>query len=152
VAPLVAPDDTGVAIRASGVDHFKFASGALAVLVNSSVALAGENTTEVYGDRGVLIQNYDDAVSTHLAPPGAVALKLYTRDLGVLTRPTWQDLGLAIPASHGERIAAVPRPFIDCLKHDSEPPVTAEDGRVSVEMVLGAYRSAREGRRVAFPL
>ena len=140
MAPLVAPDDTGVAI-------FKFASGALAVLVNSSVALAGENTTEVYGDQGVLIQNYDDAVSTHLASPGAVALKLYTRD-----HPTWRDVGVAIPASHGERIAAVPRPFIDCLKDDSEPLVTAEDGRVSVEMVLGAYRSAREGRRVAFPL
>ena len=109
--------------------------------------LAGEATTEVYGDQGVVLQAYDDLVSTHLAPPGAVALKLYTRD-----RPEWQDLGIAIPPHHGERIAAVPRSFIDCLKHDLEPPVTAQDGRLSVEMVLGAYQSAREGRRVAFPL
>ena len=136
----VAPDDTGVAI-------YRFEGGAMAVLANSSVTLAGENTTEVYGDQGVLIQNYDDLVSTHLAPPGAVALKLYTRE-----RPEWQDLGIAIPPNHGERIAAVPRSFIDCLKHDLKSPVTAEDGRVSVEMVLGAYRSAKEGRRVAFPL
>jgi predicted dehydrogenase len=136
----VAPDDTGVAI-------YRYASGAMVVLVNSSVTLAGENTTEVYGDQGVLIQNYDDAVSTHLAPPGACVLKLYTRD-----KPEWQDLGLECPPNHGERIAGVPRSFIDCLKHDLAPPVTAEDGRVSVEMVLGAYRSAAEGRRIAFPL
>jgi predicted dehydrogenase len=136
----IAPDDTGVAI-------YRYASGAMVVLLNSSVTLAGENTTEIYGDQGVLIQNYDDAVSTHLAPPGGVALKLYTRD-----KPEWQDLGMEIPPTHGERIAGVPRSFIDCLKHDLAPPVTAEDGRVSVEMVLGAYQSAKEGRRVAFPL
>jgi predicted dehydrogenase len=136
----VAPDDTGVAI-------FRYANGSMVDLLNSSVTLAGENTTEIYGDQGVLIQNYDDGVSTHLAPPGAVALKLYTRD-----KPVWEDLGLPIPPSHGERIAGVPRSFIDCLKYDLEPPVTAEDGRVSVEMVLGAYRSAKEGRRVVFPL
>lgn len=135
-----APDDTGVAI-------YRFAGGAMAVLVNSSVTLAGENTTEVYGDQGVLIQNHDDLVSTGiptLTPP--VALKLYTR-----ANPTWQDLGIAIPATHGERIAAVPRAFVDCILQDTEPDVTAQDGRVSVEMVLGAYQSSREGRRVYFP-
>jgi len=136
----VAPDDCGVAI-------YKYASGAMVVLINSSVTLAGENTTEIYGDQGVLIQNHDDAVSTANAPEGAVALKLYTRD-----NPAWQDLGISLPAAHGERIAGVPRSFIDCLKNDTAPEITAEDGRVSVEMVLGAYQSAREGRRVHFPL
>jgi predicted dehydrogenase len=136
----VAPDDTGVAI-------YRFASGAMAVLLNSSVTLAGENTTEVYGDQGVLVQNYDDLVSTHLAPEGAPALKLYTRE-----EPHWQDLGVSIPAHHGERISAVPRAFIDSLVHESPPSVTAYDGRASVEMVLGAYQSSREGRRIHFPL
>ncbi len=137
----VAPDDTGVAI-------YRFAGGAMAVLLNSSVTLAGENTTEIYGDQGVLIQNHDDVPSTNgPLPPHPIALKLYTRE-----QPRWQDLGIPIPASHGERIAAVPRAFVDCLRHDTPPDVTAEDGRVSVEMVLGAYQSAREGRRVTFPL
>ncbi|HMN28207.1 MAG TPA: gfo/Idh/MocA family oxidoreductase, partial [Caldilineaceae bacterium] len=62
------------------------------------------------------------------------------------------DLGQTTPASHGERIAAVPRSFIDCLRDDSAPGVTAQDGRVSVEMVLAAYQSAAEGRRVSLPL
>lgn len=136
----VAPDDTGVAI-------YRFSSGAMAVLLNSSVTLAGENTTEVYGDQGVLVQNYDDLVSTHLAPEGAIALKLYNRE-----EPHWQDLGVSIPAHHGERISAVPRAFIDNLINDDPPVVTANDGRASVEMVLGAYQSAKTGRRIYFPL
>jgi len=137
----VAPDDTGVAI-------YRFAGGAMSVLLNSSVTLAGENTTEVYGDQGVIIQNHDDSPSTNVPlPPAPIALKLYTRG-----QPHWEDLGIPIPASHGERIAAVPRAFVDCLLHDLTPPATADDGRVSVEMVLGAYQSAHEGRRVHFPL
>jgi predicted dehydrogenase len=137
----VAPDDTGVAL-------YRFANGALATLVNSSVTLAGENTTEVYGNQGVIIQNHDDVPSTNIPlPPHPIALKLYTR-----SQPQWQDLGIPIPASHAERIAAVPRAFVDCLKDNLDPPTTAHDGRVSVEMVLGAYQSAQEGRRVSFPL
>ncbi len=137
----VAPDDTGVAV-------YRFPSGPMAILLNTSVTLAGENTTEIYGDAGVIIQNYGDGPSCNVQrPAAAVALKLYTRD-----EPSWKELGIPIPNSHGERIAAVPRPFIDCLKNGTEPDVTVEDGRVSVEMVLGAYRSAREGRRVTFPL
>lgn len=137
----VAPDDTGLAV-------YRFPSGAMAILLNTSVTLAGENTTEIYGDEGVVIQNYGDAPSCNIPRPAdAVALKLYTRDA-----PSWKDLGIVIPNGHGERIAAVPRPFIDCLKNDTGPDVTVEDGRVSVEMILGAYQSAREGKRVTFPL
>ncbi|MFN3980493.1 MAG: gfo/Idh/MocA family oxidoreductase, partial [Caldilinea sp.] len=76
-----------------------------------------------------------------------IALKFYARG-----DHQWQDQDVAIPASHAERIAAVPRAFVDCILHDQPPPTTAYDGRVSVEMVLGAYRSAREGRRIHFPL
>ena len=137
----VAPDDTGLAV-------YRFPSGAMAILLNTSVTLAGENTTEIYGDQGVVIQNYGDGPSCNLPrPDDAVAVKLYTRD-----KPHWTDLGIPAPKSHGERIANVPRPFIDCLKHDTAPPVTVWDGRVAVEMVLGAYQSAKDGRRVKFPL
>ena len=137
----VAPDDTGLAV-------YRFAGGEMAILLNTSVTLAGENTTEIYGDAGVVIQNYGDAPSCNVPrPEDAVALKLYTRD-----EPSWKDLGIPIPDGHGERISGVPRPFIDCLINDTDPDVTVEDGRVSVEMILGAYRSAQEGRRVTFPL
>lgn len=86
----VAPDDTGVAI-------YRFEDGAMAILLNTSVTLAGENTTEIYGDKGVAIQNYGDAPSCNLPrPDNAVALKLYTKD-----EPSWKDLGIEIPDGHG---------------------------------------------------
>ena len=138
----VAPDDTGVAI-------YRFEGGAMAELVNSSVTLAGENTTEVYGDGGVIIQNHDDVPSTNIPlPPHPIALKLYTR-----SSPQWEDLGIQIPSTHAERIAAVPRRVCRtaCGTGCLHPPPQTTDG-ASVEMVLGAYRSAQEGRRVHFPL
>jgi predicted dehydrogenase len=134
----VAPDDTGVAV-------YRFPGGTMAALENSSVTLAGENTTEIYGDQGVLIQNHGDGVSTGMATPDSVALKLYQRGQPM----TWQNFGLGIPGSHGERIAAVPRPWVDILKAGAPPMVTARQGRVSVAMCLGAYESARTGRRIA---
>ena len=103
---------------------------------------------EVYGDQGVLIQNHDDSPSTNVPPPpGAIALKQFTHG-----ESGWRDLGQSIPPSHADRIAGVPRAFIDAVRSGAAPPVTAWDGRVAVEMVLGAYQSAAEGRRVRFPL
>jgi hypothetical protein len=34
------------------------------------------------------------------------------------------------------------------IRSNGEPTITARDGKVSVEMCLAAYESAREGRRV----
>ena len=137
-AQLSAQEDTGLAV-------YRFKSGVLAELANSATTLVGENTCEVYGDRGVLIQNHDDLVSTGIRPEGAALLKLYRRDQ---PERGWQDLGLPIPAGHGERIAAVARGFLDALA-TGRPTATAWDGRQAVAMVLGAYTSAAEGRRVS---
>ena len=59
---------------------------------------------------------------------------------------------MPIPASQADRIAAIPRPFIDYVRGLTDQTISAEEGRKSVEMILGAYRSAREGRRITFPL
>jgi predicted dehydrogenase len=134
----VAPDDTGVAL-------YRFASGALGILFNSSVILAAENTTEIYGDQGVIVHNWGDAPATPMAPPGAAAVKLFRKDR---QPPAWEEFPIPVPKSHGERIAAVPRPFLDYVKHGGGPPATLLDGKRSVEMILGAYQSAKEGRRV----
>ncbi|MDQ3814589.1 MAG: Gfo/Idh/MocA family oxidoreductase [Armatimonadota bacterium] len=136
VLTTVAPDDTGIAL-------YRWPNGAMGVLFNASVTLAGENTCEIYGDEGVIIQNYDDAVSTPHAAPGVSPLKLFRKSTG-----QWEEFAYRVPASHYERLKAVPRPWLDHLKSGTEPTVTARDGKVSVEMCLAAYQSAREGRRV----
>lgn len=135
-----APDDTGAAI-------FRYADGMFALIYNASVTWASENSTEIYGDQGVIIQNHGDLVSCAVKPPHPIGVKLFQsakREQG------WQDLGLPVPQSHGERIAGVARPFIDALKV-GVPLCTAREGRISIEMVLACYQSAASGQRINFP-
>jgi predicted dehydrogenase len=132
-----APDDNGVAV-------YRFAKGEIGILLNSSTMLAAEATTEIYGDRGTIVQNYGDLVSSSVPrPPGAVALKLYRAGAD-----SWEYFDFPADTPHRSRILAVPRPLIDYLHGHAAPLATAEDGKVCIEMILGAYRAAREGRRV----
>jgi predicted dehydrogenase len=135
----VAPDDNGAAI-------FRFSLGEIGLLFNSSTVMAAENTTEIYGAKGCVIQNYGDAPSCGVPrQPDGPAVKMFKYGEG-----NWRDLGVPIPPGHGVRIQAVPRPWVDSLIDETPPTVTGRDGKVSVAMVLGAYQSAREGRRIVF--
>lgn len=137
VVTNVAPDDNGVAI-------FRFSQGEIGILLNSSTTVAAVNTTEIYGTHGTIIQDYGDAPSTSSPrPAGATPLKLiHPGD------KEWTVFDLSIPNSQGDRLAAIPRPFIDYLHGKTDQTISAEEGRVAVEMVLAAYQSAREGRRI----
>lgn len=141
VITSVAPDDNGVAV-------YRFAKGEIGVLLNSSTVKAGENTTEIYGEKGVLIQNYGDAPSCNIPRcPEGPSLKLFRYETGEWT--CFDNLTPPV-GGHGARIAAVPRPWIDSLITGSPAPATGYDGRIALEMVLKAYQSAREGRRILF--
>lgn len=136
----VAPDDTGCAL-------FRFDDGMLADIYNSSVTWAAEGTTEVYGDRGVILQNHGDGPSSGVLPPNPVVLKLFD---STMPDQGWQNIGPQHTTGQGERIAGVARPFVDAFKR-GEPLCSGQDGRVSVEMCLAAYRSAETHQRVTFP-
>ena len=136
----VAPDDTGVAL-------YRWADGCMGTLMNASVTLAAENTTEVYGDKGVIIQNHDDGPSTGIRPPGAIGLKLYTKETNA-----WEVLDVPLPDGHGVRIQNVARRAVDWFRGLAEPITTLAEARQSVQMILGAYQSAESGQRVKLPL
>lgn len=141
VVTHIAPDDNGVAV-------FRFSKGEMGVLLNSSTMLAAEATTEIYGDQGVIVQNYGDAPSSFLPRPlGAAALKIYRQGAD-----DWERFDLPADTPHSERIRAVPRPLVDYLLGRRGPLATAEEGRACVEMILGSYQAARDGRRIRFPL
>ncbi|MFC1526990.1 Gfo/Idh/MocA family protein [Candidatus Latescibacterota bacterium] len=136
-----APDDNGVAI-------YRYSGGEIGILLNSSTTVAAVGTTEIYGDEGTILQDYGDAPATSAPrPDDAVPLRMIRRG-----EDAWTEFDLPIPAGQGNRIAAVPRPFVDYLRGLREAPVSAEEGRKSVEMIAGAYLSAAEGRRITFPL
>ena len=43
------------------------------------------------------------------------------------------------------------RHFIECVREDKQPLVTAEDGRAVLEVMYAAYESARTGCKVKLP-
>ncbi len=135
--PLV-PNDNGVIL-------FRYASGLLAEISCSFACLAAENTTEIIGRSGSIIQNYGDVPSCNVPRPAdAPGLKWYTE-----ARQDWTVSEFASPANHGERIASLSQPLADFFHGRRGPIATAEEGRTALRMVLATYVSNREGRRVA---
>lgn len=128
----------------NGVALFRYGNGVLAEVSCSFVCLAAENTTEVIGMKGSIVQNYGDVPSCNVPrPDGAPGLKWFTEE-----SQAWTESDIASPSGHGERIASLARPLAEFF-HGKRPPLaTAEEGRTALRMVLACYISSQEGRRV----
>lgn len=132
------PMDNGVAI-------FRYKGGPLVHVDCSFTNPASENTTEIIGEKGSIIQNYGDGPSCNVKrPEGAIPLKWYLKEKG-----DWTVSDLTSPPSHGNRIAHLAGPLADFILGKRGPVASAEEGRISLRMVLACYVSSREGRRVA---
>jgi hypothetical protein len=79
-------------------------------------------------------------------PAGSAALKVYRAGAA-----DWEVFDFPNDTPQGARIRAVPRQVVDFLHGRRGPLATAADGRVCIEMILGAYEAARSGCRVGFP-
>jgi len=131
------PDDHGIAI-------YRYDDGMMAEVVSSFTSVAGENTTEIIGENGVIIQNFGDQPSAGAPKPrGAIALKWYTE-----TEGDWQYSDFEPPSSQGVRIAGLARPLALFAASRTEPIATAREGRDVLKMTLACYRSAESGQRV----
>lgn len=129
-------DDNAVAV-------FRYASGALAVLETSWTFQAGLTTTEIYGEKGVILQYYSDGASSRMIGKSSNE-PLWT--LSIDGEPRWSRHGLPITfAQYHERVA---ESFISILRGETEPPATAVDGREALRMILAAYQSSKDGREV----
>lgn len=132
------PMDNGIAV-------FRYPNGPLVEVNCCFVNWAAENTMEVIGDKGSIVQNFGDQPSCDVPrPEGACGLKWYLNETG-----EWTESTLPTPKSHGERIEALAAPLAAFLQGERPAIATAEEGRNSLQMVLACYVSSREGRRVA---
>ncbi len=132
------PNDNGIAV-------FRYNDGTFAEVVCSFVCAAGENTTEIVGEKGVVIQNYGDAPSANIPrPPGGIGLKWFLRETG-----EWTVSDLPDPKSQGERIAGLAGPLAEFLNGDRPPIADAREGRAALHVVLACYESAERGSRIA---
>ena len=136
--PAVA-NDNAIAI-------FRFADGSFGEVSCTFVAPAGENTTEIVCEKGVIIGNYGDAPSSGVPrPPGGIQLKWYLEEEG-----RWTVSGLPDVRSQGERIAGLAGPLAEFLQGRRPPIGTVEEGRDVLHLILACYESAEEGCRVEF--
>jgi predicted dehydrogenase len=130
------PMDNGVAL-------FRYPDGPLAEVCCSFTCLAAENTTEIYAERGSIIQSFGDV-------PGTVAPRVDNLSgLKWYLDGQWSYSEIPSPASHFARIIGLAQPLGEFLNGQRGPIATAEDGRRSLRMVLATYVSVREGRRVS---
>lgn len=134
------PDDHGVAV-------FGWADGTMGEVACSFVAGAGENTTEIVAENGVVIQSYGDQPSCGARRPSGpaevVGLKWYVNE-----KKQWVDSGIPTPAQQGGRIAALAERLAEFL-HGRRPALaTAEEGLAVLRMTLACYESAAQGRRI----
>ena len=131
------PMDNGIAI-------LRYPNGPLAEVNCSFTCMAAENTTEIIGEKGVIIQSFGDVPGT-VAPrqEGLSGLKWYLSET-----KSWTYSDIPSPAGHFERIIGLAKPLAEFLNGKRGPIATVEEGRTSLRMVLACYVSLREGRRV----
>jgi predicted dehydrogenase len=131
------PSDNGIAV-------YRYEGGPLAEVCCSFVNWAGENTTEVVGERGTIIQNYGDVPSCNVPrDPDAPGLKWYLHEEG-----KWTSAEIPTPPGHGERIAALSEPLARFFAGNARAIASAAEGRDALRMLLATYVSSRQGRRV----
>ncbi|MCE5279855.1 MAG: Gfo/Idh/MocA family oxidoreductase [Planctomycetaceae bacterium] len=132
------PNDNGIAV-------FRYAGGPLAEVGCSFTCVAGENTTEIVGEKGVIVQNFGDGPSANNPrPAGAISLKWFLQDSG-----QWTVSDVPGCDNQGVRIAALAAPLAEFLQGRRGPIATAAEGRDVLRIVLATYESSCTGRRVA---
>ena len=132
------------AVETSGTALFRFPGELLCVLECAWNWRAGGPTTEIYGEKGSILQSLTDCASNS---GGGVLphLSVFNGEDGQW-RPV--DISWDFSAIHD----AVPKDFIDVLCGNGIPRTGIDEGLDAAEMIDGAYRSFREGRSVGFPL
>lgn len=131
-------------VETSGAAIYRFPGELLAVLESGWNWLAGGPTTEIYGDRGTIIQSGTDC-SSNTQGNFWPQLAIYRKEEG-----EWEEIDTYF--NFADIHTLVPRAFIDSITDRIDPVSSIEDGFKALEMIIGAYRSAGAGRMIRFPL
>lgn len=102
-------------------------SGALAFAASSWTQVPGQNSTSLYGDKGVIHTNYF-----------GYTIAIYREGLGW----SYPDLPREKEPQHTHRH------FIRCILNDEKPIGTPEEGHHVIQILEAAYESAKTGKTV----
>jgi len=131
---LVDPAIGAVGDVDNAVVSLRFKSGSLGSLFVSRTCRYGYDLrVEVVGEEGAVQIGYFRQTPVRLLD----------------RRGVHHDMPVTFPARFGEAFVAELQAFVDCVRHDIEPPVTGWDSRATVAVGLAATRSLHEARPVA---
>jgi predicted dehydrogenase len=124
----------------------EFEGGAIGIAENSWAKLGGmEDRVEVCGTGGVM---YADLFQ------GNSALTYSEKGYGYAMEKAGSTQGWTFTMFEEAFNQGYPhelKHFIDCVRHDTEPVSTGEDGRAVLEVMNAAYQSAGTGQKVSLP-
>ena len=111
----------------------RFGKGAVGTMTASRVTRYGHDLrTEVIGDEGAVQVGYLRQTPVRLLD----------------RRGVHHDTPHSTPDRMGEAFVAELQAFVDCVRGDTDPPVSTLDARATVAVSLAATRSIRDGRPV----
>jgi predicted dehydrogenase len=131
-------------VETSGAAVYRYPNELLCVLECGWNWHAGGPTTEIYGEKGVLIQNGTDCASNS---GGGLCPDLNWYDV---KKKEW--IRIDMPWDFSKIHTYAPKDFIDVLTRGHPPASGLDDGIKAAEMIEGAYRSCRKGKTVFFPI
>lgn len=125
-----------------GVAAIRFRSGALGLIEASNNVFPSnwEETLTLFGERG--------SVSVGGVAVNRVERWEFADSAGGQDLMSEPDPASVYGSGHGPLLEAM----IKAIRTDGVPPVTGQDGRAAVELVLAVYRSQETGSMVGFPL
>lgn len=131
-------------VEKSGVAVYRYPGDLIVIHEAAWDWLAGGPTTEIYGEKGVLIESLTDCASS-TGESYWPHLSLYKKEAG-----EWKILAETFDFSKVHSF--FPQEFVKILIENKEPICTIDDGINALTMVIGAYKSAKEGKTIYFPL
>lgn len=130
----------------NSVTVVEFENGLIGLCENSWARHGGmDDRVEVYGTGGVIYADlfHGNAALTYSEKGYGYAME----KAGTTQGWTFTIFEEAFNQGYPQEL----KHFIDCVRHDTKPLVTGEDGRAVLEMIYAAYASARTGSKVTLP-
>jgi predicted dehydrogenase len=139
-----------IAVEDVAVANLKFANGALGVLEASTAVFPGYlKRIEIHGDQGSAVMEEEDIKVWDFVHKDRRDPAIRRR----MQQSTSSGGGASDPAAIGHHGHARQfRDVVTAIQEDRAPAIDGPEGRKSVEIILGVYKSAETGRAIKLPL
>jgi UDP-N-acetyl-2-amino-2-deoxyglucuronate dehydrogenase len=139
-----------IVVEDAAVATLRFANGALGVIEATTAVYPGYlKRIEIHGTTGSGVLEEEDIKTWDFAKPRKEDQAI--RD--AMAKPKSTAGGASDPAAIGHHGHAKQfQDFVDAIRKHRPPAIDGYEGRRSVEIILGIYKSAESGRAIALPL